>query len=200
MPSAEEIVRHHDPEDGRVEWLSPPSPASDIVVVPYDPSWPAAFEKVAARVRAALGEDAEVQHVGSTSVPGLHAKPVIDIDLTVADPRDEDAYVPALEAEGFRLHLREPGWHEHRLLKFDSPATHLHVFGPDCPEVVRHRMFREWLLSHPEDLALYQQAKVDAAAAMEAGETGLDYNVRKEPVIVEIYDRMFRAHGLLPPP
>lgn len=196
VPSAEEITRHHDPAGGRVEWLSPPAPGSTIVVVPYDPSWPAAYERVATVIRSALG-DRELQHVGSTSVPGLHAKPVIDIDLVVDDPRDEETYIPALVAAGFRLKLREPGWHEHRLLTYADPLTNLHVFGPDCPEVVRHRMFREWLLTHPDDLALYQQAKVDAAANTAAHETGMDYNARKEPVIVEIYDRMFRAHGLI---
>jgi GrpB-like predicted nucleotidyltransferase (UPF0157 family) len=199
VPTPEEIVRFHDPADGKVEWLFRSAPGSAIVVVPYDPGWPGAYARVAARIRDALGERIrEIAHVGSTSVPGLHAKPVIDIDLTVDDPRDEDAYVPALATAGFRLKLREPGWHEHRMLTSQDPLTNLHVFGPDCPEVVRHRMFREWLLTHPEDLALYQQAKVDAAERTGPDETGMDYNARKEPVIVEIYDRMFRAHGLLP--
>jgi GrpB-like predicted nucleotidyltransferase (UPF0157 family) len=68
------------------------------------------------------------------------------------------------------------------------------VFGPDCPEVIRHRMFREWLSTHADDRALYQQAKRTAAPG---GGTVMDYNARKEAVVREIYDRLFRAAGLL---
>jgi GrpB-like predicted nucleotidyltransferase (UPF0157 family) len=86
-----------------------------------------------------------VEHVGSTAVVGLPAKPVIDIDLTVADSVDEAAYVPALEGVGFRLVIREPWWHEHRCLVHDDPRCNLHVFSPGAPEPVRHRIFRDWL-------------------------------------------------------
>ena len=80
-----------------------------ITVVEPDPSWPAAFEQVAGRIRAALGDHAvEVEHVGSTSVPGLAAKPIIDVDVTVPDSADEAAYAPRLEQAGFRLVIREP--------------------------------------------------------------------------------------------
>ena len=161
---------------------------------------------VAADVLAALGDGAlDIQHVGSTAVPGLPAKPIIDIDLTVPDPTDEASYVPQLEGLGFVHWLTEPDWHQHRLLKLlDEPRVHLHVFGPDCPEVVRHRMFRDWLLAHPDDRERYAAAKRLAAAEMAAtGEDngalgfGMRYNERKEPVVREIYDRMFRAAGLL---
>ncbi len=103
-----------------------------------------------------------------------------------------------LEAAGFRLVLREPGWHEHRLLTHDNPNVHLHVFSPGCPEVTRHQMFRDWLCGHPDDLARYRDTKlVAAAASTSAGEDGMEYNARKQPVIRDIYDRMFRAHGLV---
>ena len=139
-----------------------------------------------------------LEHVGSTSVPGLAAKPVIDVDLTVADPADEPAWLPALEAAGFTLVVREPWWHEHRALTGEDPRCNVHVFGPDSPETIRHRLFRNWLIEHPEDLRLYRDAKLSAAsAANAAGEHVMDYNARKEPVIRAIYDRAFRAAGLL---
>ncbi len=116
------------------------------------------------------------------------------MDLTVADPRDEDQYVPALERLGYVLIIREPSWHEHRCLRFADPRANLHVFGPDCPETIRHRMFRDWLRTHPEDRALYEDAK---RAAIPGGGHVMAYNARKETVIREIYDRLFRAAGML---
>jgi GrpB-like predicted nucleotidyltransferase (UPF0157 family) len=139
----------------------------------------------------------DLEHVGSTSVPGLAAKDVIDIDLTVADPAAEESYLPPLERLGYVLTIREPGWHEHRALRLTVPRANLHVFGPDCPEVIRHRMFRDWLMTHPDDLARYAEAK---RAAIPGGGTVMDYNRRKEAVIREIYDRLFRAAGLLSDP
>jgi GrpB-like predicted nucleotidyltransferase (UPF0157 family) len=203
VPSDEEITRHHDDPPGTSPWVPGREPRPyRIAVVEYDESWPAAFEQVAGLVRSTLGDRVlELHHVGSTSVVGLPAKPVIDIDLVVTDPADEAAYVPALEAVGFVHTVREPWWHEHRLLRLENPTSHLHVFGPDCPEVVRHLMFQTWLREHPEDLAAYAGAKRTAAAEMNArpgGGTGMDYNRHKEPVVLEIYDRMFRAHGMLP--
>lgn len=168
------------------------------MIVPADPAWPQIYERIAVLVRAALGTEAiELDHIGSTAVPGLPAKPVIDIDLTVPDSADEDAYVPALEAAGFQLLLRERGWHEHRLLTLGDPLTNLHVFSPDCPEVVRHRMFRDWLRAHPEDRQRYVQAKIAASAETRLGtENVMEYNLHKQPMIREIYDRMFRGNDL----
>jgi GrpB-like predicted nucleotidyltransferase (UPF0157 family) len=202
-PTNEEITRHHDDPPGADPWLPGRRTGPyEIRVVEPEPGWPADFDRVAAAVRAALGDRVlELHHVGSTSIAGLPAKPVIDVDLVVADPADEAAYIPDLEAAGFVHRAREPWWHEHRLLQHDEPRTHLHVFGPDCPEVVRHLMFRQWLHDHPDDLAAYAGAKRAAAAEMNArpgGGTGMDYNRHKEPVVRDIYDRMFRAHGLLP--
>jgi GrpB-like predicted nucleotidyltransferase (UPF0157 family) len=200
MPTPEEIVRHHEPAPDGNPWVGGPPKPAPIRVVEYDDAWPAQFERVAAGLRAALGDVAiAIEHVGSTSVPGLPAKPTIDVDLTVADPADEAAYVPALERAGFTLVVREPEWHEHRCLKLADPNTNLHVFAPDCPELIRHRMFRQWLLDHPEDLDLYRRAKLEAAAELGAeGGLVMAYNKHKEPVIREIYERMFRANGLLP--
>ncbi|RRS00442.1 GrpB family protein [Glycomyces terrestris] len=196
---SQDLTRHHEtPRDDSIWVGGRPEPVA-IAIAAYDPAWPARFQELAARVRAALGDKAlSVEHVGSTSVPGLAAKPVIDIALTVADPADESAYLPELEEAGFRLVIREPAWHEHRALKSARPNANLHVWGPGCPEVERQRMFRQWLIDHPEDLARYQEAKTAAAAeANAAGEIVTEYNRRKQPVIQEIYERMFRSHGLL---
>ena len=205
MPTNEEITRHHDapPPPGENPWVdSQARRPFRIRVVEYDDRWQGDFERLAALVREALGDRVlELDHIGSTSVPGLPAKPVIDVDMVVADPADEAAYVPDLESAGFVHTIREPWWHEHRLLKHTDPMTHLHVFAPDCPEVIRHRMFRDWLLAHDDDRERYAQAKRAASAEVNArpgGGTGMDYNLVKEPVVREIYDRMFRARGLLP--
>lgn len=194
-----EILRHHDwaERDDADIWVAGGPTSGPIHVVEYDPRWPEQFDVVADRIRTALGDRViELDHIGSTSVPGSAAKPVIDVDLVVADSADEHAYAPALEATGFRLLVRERDWHEHRMFSSDDPRTNLHVFSPGCPELSRHRMFRDWLRTRPDDLALYCDTKVAAAAASSgAGEHVMEYNQRKEPVIRDIYDRMFHAHG-----
>lgn len=195
MATAEEITRHHDPDPEENPWVDGPPPPEDVLIVDPDPTWPERYAALAADIRTALGERVlDLQHVGSTSVPGLSAKDVIDIDLIVADPRDEGSYVPALGPLGYRLTIREHSWHEHRVLRLTDPRVNLHVFGPECPEVIRHRMFRDWLCTHPDERALYEQAK---RAAIPGGGTVMDYNRRKEDAIREIYDRLFRAAGLL---
>lgn len=195
MASFAEITRHHDDDPDENPWVVGPPPPETVVLTPYDPEWPRRYEALAAAIRAALGAVAlDLQHVGSTSVEGLAAKDIIDIDLTVADPRDEGAYVPPLERLGYVLAIREPSWHEHRCLRLDAPRVNLHVFGPDCPETIRHRMFRDWLRTHPEDRARYEDAK---RAAIPGGGSVMDYNARKQDVIREIYDRLFRAAGML---
>ena len=200
-PTPEEITRHDydEPSGGQSAWVAGARPEAGIEVVDADPAWPEVYADIADRIRAALGVRAlGVEHVGSTAVPGLPAKPVIDIDLTVADPADEPAWLPDLETLGFELRIRETWWHEHRALRLGRPPANLHVFGPDSPELVRHRIFRDWLIEHPEDRDRYRAAKLGAAAeANSAGEHVMDYNARKGPVIREIYDRAFRAAGLL---
>jgi GrpB-like predicted nucleotidyltransferase (UPF0157 family) len=195
VPTFEEITRHHDPDPAEDPWVLGPPPPETIAIVPYDPEWPARYRALSAGIRAALGDAVlDIDHVGSTSVAGLAAKDVIDIDLTVADPRDEDAYLPALERLGYVLTVRERSFHEHRCLRFTEPRANLHVFGPDCPETIRHRMFRDWLRTHPEDRVRYENAK---RAAVPGGGHVMDYNARKQDVIREIYDRLFRAAGML---
>ncbi len=198
MVSPEEITRHHDPPADDDVWIDPAHRARAVELVPYDPDWPRHYETVASRIQDALGERAlAIDHVGSTAVPGLDAKPVIDIDLTVADSADEADYLPPLEAAGFRLVVREPGWHEHRMLTGEKPRSNLHVFSPDCPETIRCRLFRDWLRDHPDDLERYREAKRAAVASTGPDGHVADYNQLKQDVIRDIYDRLFRAHDLL---
>lgn len=200
MPTPREIIDFsEDPAPpGSSPWVGPRT-TERIELGAADPSWPARFDTVADRVRAALGPRAlELHHVGSTSVPGLDAKPIIDVDLIVADSSDEAAWLPPLEAAGFELRVREPWWQGHRMLRSGDPATNLHVFGPESAEPWKHRVFRDHLRRDARDRERY--ASVKRAAAEQAnrrGETTMDYNLRKQEVIREIYARAFRAAGLI---
>jgi GrpB-like predicted nucleotidyltransferase (UPF0157 family) len=175
------------------------APDAHFEVADPDPNWPQQYESLAGRIREALGwRVLQLEHVGSTSVAGLPAKPIIDIDLTVADPGREQDYIPALEAVGFRLRIRQPWWHGHRVLRADQPLCNLHVFGFDSPELVKHRIFRDWLRGNPADRDRYAAVKRRAASeASAAGEHAMQYNARKQQVIREIYWRAFAAAGLL---
>jgi GrpB-like predicted nucleotidyltransferase (UPF0157 family) len=141
-----------------------PEHNATIDLAEYDPEWPRLYEREAARIRAALGPRAlRIEHVGSTSVPGLAAKPVIDVVLVVTDTRDEDAYVPPLEEAGYVLRIREPDWFEHRLFKGPDTNVNVHTFSEGCEEVDRMVGFRDWLRAHDDDRDLYLAAKLDLA-------------------------------------
>jgi GrpB-like predicted nucleotidyltransferase (UPF0157 family) len=131
----------------------------------YDPRWPGLYADHAARLGAALGERAvRVEHVGSTSVPGLTAKPIIDIALEVPDSADEPAYVGDLGAAGYVLRAREPEWFEHRLFHTPERDVNLHVFPAGCSETDRMVRFRDWLQRNDADRELYLQTKRELAA------------------------------------
>jgi GrpB-like predicted nucleotidyltransferase (UPF0157 family) len=135
-----------------------------IELAAYDPAWPELYEREAEKIHAALGDRALVlEHAGSTSVPGLAAKPIIDIVLAVRDSADESDYVPALERAGYVLTIREPDWHQHRLLKGSHPVVNLHVFSKGSPEVERMLVFRDRLRANRDDRELYEAAKRDLA-------------------------------------
>jgi GrpB-like predicted nucleotidyltransferase (UPF0157 family) len=201
VPSRAEIISFHDdtPPVGQSPWVEGGGPEVGVEVVEPNALWPQWYDQLAARIRSAMGwRVLQLEHIGSTSVAGLPAKPIIDIDLTVADPDEESAYVPALEAVGFELRVREPWWYGHRALRAMGPRCHLHVFGYDSPELVKHRIFRDWLRGNPADRQLYARTKCEAAAAANAhGEHSMQYNARKERVIREIYRRAFVAAGLV---
>ncbi|PLB55591.1 GrpB domain protein [Aspergillus steynii IBT 23096] len=174
-------------------------PQKPIEIIDPNPTWPHTFTLISQRIQSALGPTLlSIEHVGSTSVPSLPAKDVIDIDILVEDPSAEESYIPALEALGFQFLIREEHWHRHRLLGLEDPYVNLHVFGPESLEAIRHRLFRDWLRSHPEDRDLYAKAKREAAAESRAmGETVMQYNDRKEPVIRDILRRVYEANGML---
>lgn len=136
-----------------------------VVLVAYDPQWPLLFEREAERIRGALGERAlQVEHAGSTAIPGLAAKPIIDIVLVVADSADEAAYVPPLESSGYVLRIREPDWFEHRALKGTEPTVNLHVFSTGCVEIERMLLFRDRLRTNDVERELYERTKRELAA------------------------------------
>jgi GrpB-like predicted nucleotidyltransferase (UPF0157 family) len=131
-----------------------------IYLAAYDPDWAVIFTQLAGQIRQALGEKALLlEHVGSTSVPGLAAKPVIDVVLAVENSADEAAYLPPLETVGLTLQLCEPEWFEHRLLRASSIQTNVHVFSAGCAEIGRMLLFRDWLREHADDRRLYEHAK-----------------------------------------
>jgi GrpB-like predicted nucleotidyltransferase (UPF0157 family) len=139
--------------------------AAPITLVDYDPVWPALFERENRRIRAALGDTVvRLEHTGSTSVPGLAAKPIIDMTMVVPDSSDEASYVAPLEAVGYVLRIREPDWYEHRVLKGPDTNINLHVFSPGSPELERMVGFRDWLRTHDEDRDLYERTKRELAA------------------------------------
>ncbi|MBZ5522635.1 MAG: GrpB family protein [Acidobacteriia bacterium] len=157
MPATEEETRTHT--IGELKPLS-----SQIPIVDYDPRWPELFQREAGRIQTALGSRAlQVEHIGSTSVEGLAAKPIIDVLLVVADSANEDTYVPSLEASGYVLRIRESNWYEHRMFKGPDTETNLHVFSVGCPEIDRVLMFRDALRSNTADRDLYARTKLALA-------------------------------------
>jgi GrpB-like predicted nucleotidyltransferase (UPF0157 family) len=169
-----------------------PSPPGVVRVVGYDATWPERAAELSASIRDALGQGVVgLEHIGSTSVPGLAAKPVLDFVLTVADPADEDAYVPPLEPLGLVLHIREPEWEQHRMLTRRDRSVNLHVFGPDAAEPRRVVAFRDWLRAHDEDRDAYSALK--RSLAEQGFERVMDYNNHKAALVYDIYERIFAA-------
>jgi GrpB-like predicted nucleotidyltransferase (UPF0157 family) len=165
-----------------------------IHLADYDEAWVVSFGREAARIRATLGAAAvAIEHVGSTSVPGLAAKPIIDIVLVVADSSDEADYVPALEAAGYVLRIREPNWFEHRLFKRPDTDVNVHVFSAGCPEVIRMVSFRDHLRRDQADRRLYEAAKRDLASRR--WRYVQHYANAKSEVVEEIIARADQAHA-----
>ena len=129
----------------------------------------------------------QIEHAGSTAVPGLAAKPVIDVILVVADSADESAYAPDLEAAGYLLRIREPHWYEHRMVKGPDTGVNLHVFSQGCPEIDRMLLFRDWLRRTPADRELYARTKTDLA--QREWDTVQNYADAKADVIKQILAR-----------
>jgi GrpB-like predicted nucleotidyltransferase (UPF0157 family) len=150
----------------------------------YDPRWPELFTREADKIRSVLGSRVlGIEHAGSTSVPGLAAKPIIDLLLVVANSAGEEAYAPALEAAGYVLRIREPHWYEHRMFKGPDTDINLHIFSFGCPEIDRMLLFRDWLRENAADRELYAGTKL--ALAQQEWEDVQDYADAKTAVVVE---------------
>ncbi|MFI7610286.1 GrpB family protein [Nonomuraea terrae] len=157
----------------------------DIRVVPYDKAWPRRFAHERDRISAALGPLAcRVDHIGSTAVPGLAAKPIIDIDLSVPNADDEDTYLPQLIAAGYHLRIRQPG---HRMVRTQDLDVHVHICTAGSDWERRHLLFRDWLRHDADDRELYRKLKQQLASQdwpdMNA------YAATKSPLIAEITER-----------
>jgi GrpB-like predicted nucleotidyltransferase (UPF0157 family) len=135
-----------------------------VVLVDYDPAWPGLFVRESERIKSVLGRNAlAIEHVGSTSVSGLAAKPVIDILLVVANSADETSYAPTFEKTGYVLGIREPEWHEHRMFKGPDTNINLHVFSQGDVEIERMLIFRDWLRENSIDRDFYLATKQELA-------------------------------------
>ena len=188
-------TRYTDEQKAQI-WIQGQTPLNARVeLVDYDPAWPSQYERHRRRIVDALGvKIVQLEHVGSTSVPGLAAKPRIDILLIVEDSSDEAAYVPQLEAAGFELHIRETHWHEHRCFKGFDPDANLHVFSPGCVEIERMVGFRDWLRTHGGDRQLYETTKRQLAAR--EWDFVQDYADAKSAVVEEIRQRAGLPEGI----
>ena len=169
------------------------SVAAPIEVVAPDSAWTDDYRSVRRQVTDALGDRVlAIEHVGSTAVPGLWAKPVIDVDVTVVSSADEPAWLPDLEAAGLELRVREPEWEEHRCLRGLVPATNVHVWSPGAQEAQRHVAFRDWLRTHEGDRAAYADLK-RSLARYGAFTDVMAYNNAKAGLIYDIYEQIFNA-------
>ncbi len=173
----------------RAHTVGEPRPLScPIRIVDYDPEWPNRFEREAHKIRSVLGDRAlRVEHTGSTAVPDLPAKPIVDILLVVANSAKETEYAPALEQAGYQLRIREPDWHEHRMFKGQEIEVNLHVFSTGSPEIDRILAFRDWLRTNESDRELYARSKL--ALARQAWKYTQNYADAKTAVIEEIIAR-----------
>jgi GrpB-like predicted nucleotidyltransferase (UPF0157 family) len=195
-PRDPDDVAAYDRELAEVTIGGPRPLLAPIEIRDYDSDWPRLYEREEERIRSVLGEGViRIEHVGSTSVPGLPAKPVIDIVLEVGDSADEAAYVPALEADGYTLRIREPDWFEHRLFKGPNTDVNVHVFTAGCEEVDRMIRFRDWLREHAADRELYAERKRELA--VRDWKYMQQYADAKTAVVQEI---MARASGEEPNP
>ena len=165
-----------------------------IEIAEYDPVWPERYEREATRVREVIGDRVvRLEHVGSTSVPTLPAKPIVDMVLEVRDSADELSYLPDLEAAGYVLRIREPEWFEHRVLNGPDTNINLHVFSAGCAETDRMVLFRDWLRANDGDRERYAAAKRELAAR--DWKYVQQYADAKTAIVAEIMSRAEAAKG-----
>jgi GrpB-like predicted nucleotidyltransferase (UPF0157 family) len=185
----------NDPIEQRIREvvIGEPGPQK-VVVADYDPAWPRRFRHEETKIRAALGEGAlTIEHIGSTSVPGLAAKPIVDVLLVVADSADEASYLPALEAAGYLLRVREPDFDEHRMFRTQEKDVHVHVYSAGSGETERYLLLRERLREDEGDRELYARTK--RALARREWPSMEHYAEAKGEVIERIIARASASRG-----
>jgi len=166
---------------------------SSILLVESDPHWPLLFEQERSRIVKVLGSCAlAVEHVGSTSVKALPAKPIIDILLVVEDSNAEEDYLPQMEQAGYRLRIREPDWFAHRMFKGPDTDINLHVFSRGCEEIERMLAFRNWLRQNEQDRNLYAETK--RTLAQKKWKYVQNYADAKSTVVLEIMARALKVY------
>jgi GrpB-like predicted nucleotidyltransferase (UPF0157 family) len=164
-----------------------------IVIRDYDPAWAARFQIESAKIKRALGPTAlGIEHIGSTSVPGLAAKPIVDILVMVRAPEDEATYSPLLVAARYELRVREPEFCEHRMFRTPARDVHVHIFAPQTEPVIEYRLLREWLKKSPEDRELYASTK--RALARQDWEDTNRYAEAKTEVVQTVLRHAREAH------
>jgi GrpB-like predicted nucleotidyltransferase (UPF0157 family) len=150
-------LRHNSSVDD-VELIGGPEKRA-IVIEPYSSTWTSTFEEHRRCIETVLGATARrVDHIGSTAVPGLAAKPIIDIQVSVLDVEQESSYLEPLVAAGYRLRVREPG---HRMFRTADLAVHVHVCGAGSEWERRHLLLRDWLRESAEDREAYAALKAE---------------------------------------
>jgi GrpB-like predicted nucleotidyltransferase (UPF0157 family) len=176
----------------RVTDHTTPDPLPEpVIITPYDPGWPAHFARLGASLRQALGEIAlRIDHIGSTAVPGLAAKPIVDIQISVAAFDPVDAFRVPLEGLGYRFRPENPDLTKRYFREpAGEPRTHIHVREMGSWSEQLALLFRDYLRSHPEDAAEYAALKYRLAAAHDRDRHG--YIEAKGPFIWRI---VARAH------
>ena len=167
---------------------------STVYLAPYDPVWPSTFNRLKRQIHDALGDGVlRLEHVGSTAVPELSAKPIIYMVLAVADSSDEPSYVKPLEEKGYTLRIREPEWYEHRMLNPPEVEGNLHVFSAGCGEIENMLLFRDWLRTNTDDRLLYEKSKRKLTAR--TWKYRQNYADAKSEVVEEILARACRSRA-----
>lgn len=164
------------------------------VLVAYDPEWPARFAELADGIRAVADPHWVIEHIGSTAVPGMRAKPIIDLAIRIGDAEELETCRPALEAAGWAA---GSGVRTHPVMILETDgarAAIAHFFLEEEWATVSQRLLRDWLRTHPEDARRYAHAKCDAVAAAARGTAS--YSTAKNPIIQELVDRARAERGL----
>jgi GrpB-like predicted nucleotidyltransferase (UPF0157 family) len=174
--------------------LLPLTMANPVIILEYDPSWPGLFQSLRQRISDALGEmAAAIEHVGSTSVPDLAAKPIIDIDVLVASEAILPAVIDRLASLGYihRGNLGIPEREAFRTPANDTPH-HLYVCPPASAEFRRHIAFRDYLRAHPREAKIYGDLKIALAERFRDDRSA--YNLAKTEFVLELTSRALAAH------